>query len=74
MSQLSDGNGIRRKRVTGVLEHGARGLHIVTEQGDLWVLDLDDVDPGLLGHSVTAEGTLAGLDRLKIDWIGKTAG
>lgn len=58
-------------RVSGLLNHGARGLNILTDAGDLWVLDNDGVNPDLLGRRVTAEGTLAGLDRLNLDWIGE---
>lgn len=60
-------------RVSGVLNHGMRGLNILTDAGDLWVLDNDDVNPDLLGRRVTAEGTLAGLDRLNLDWIGEVS-
>jgi hypothetical protein len=69
------GSGLsRRRRISGVLGHGGRGLNILTDAGDLWVLDRDDIDPDLLGRRVTAEGTLAGLDRLNIEWIGETLG
>ncbi|MFC0590895.1 DUF5818 domain-containing protein [Novosphingobium aquiterrae] len=70
----SFGNGInRRRRVSGVLNHGGRGLNILTDAGDLWVIDRDDVDidPDLLGCRVTAEGTQAGFDRLNVEWIGE---
>jgi Protein of unknown function (DUF5818) len=68
----SVGNGqSKRKRVSGVLTHGGRGLSILTDSGDLWVLDKDDIDPDLLGQRVTAEGTIAGYDRLQVDWIGE---
>lgn len=60
----------RRKRVTGRLNLGPRGLNIVTDAGDLWVLDRDDFDSDLIGRVVVAEGTLAGLDRLEVDWLG----
>lgn len=62
---------LRRKRVSGVLNHGSRGLNILTDAGDLWVIDRKDVDPDLLGHRVTVEGTLTGYDRLQVDWIGE---
>lgn len=61
-----------RRRISGVLSLGTRGLNILTDAGDLWVLDRDDVDPDLIGQRVTAEGTLAGYDRLNLDWIGST--
>jgi hypothetical protein len=66
------GNGSsRRKRVSGVLNLGGRGLNILTDAGDLWVIDREDVDPDLLGRRVTAEGTQVGYDRLNIEWIGE---
>ena len=67
---LNNGTASRRKRVSGILSHGGRGLSILTEAGDLWIIDRDDVDPDLLGGRVTAEGTQAGLDRLNVEWIG----
>lgn len=68
---LSVGSGSKRRmRVSGVLNQGGRGLNILTDVGDLWVLDRDDLDPDLVGQRVTAEGTHAGYDRLKVDWIG----
>lgn len=69
---LKYGNGSNpRKRVSGVLGHGGRGLNILTDAGDLWVIDREDVDPDLLGRKVTAEGTQAGYDRLDVEWIGE---
>jgi len=66
------GNGRnRRKRVSGVLSHGGRGLNILTDAGDLWVIDREDVDPNLLGRRVTVEGTQSGYDRLQVEWIGE---
>jgi len=66
------GNGSnRRKRVSGVLSHGGRGLNILTDAGDLWVIDREDVDPYLLGRHVTVEGTQSGYDRLLVEWIGE---
>jgi Protein of unknown function (DUF5818) len=66
------GNGSnRRKRVSGVLSHGGRGLNILTDAGDLWVIDREDVDSYLLGRRVTVEGTQSGYDRLLVEWIGE---
>ena len=68
----SFGNGSnRRKRVSGVLQYGGRGLNILTDADDLWIIDCDDIDPDLIGRRVTAEGVQAGYDRLSVDWIGK---
>jgi hypothetical protein len=58
-------------RVSGELKQGGRGLNILTDAGDLWVIDRDDVDPDLLGRRVTAEGIQAGYDRLTVEWIGE---
>ena len=63
----------KRRRVSGILTSGVRGHSILTEAGDLWMVDGEDIDPALIGRVVTAEGTLAGLDRLKLDWIGEVS-
>lgn len=59
-----------RKRITGRLESGPRGLIIVTEAGDLWVLEGCKPDDDLIGTQVTAEGEASGYDRLRTDWLG----
>lgn len=64
----------RRKRVSGILNEGGRGLSILTESGDLWVIDRDEVDPDLIGCCVTAEGVQTGYDRLQVEWIGELLG
>lgn len=71
MSSSFGNGGNRRKRVSGVLNHGGRGLSILTDTGDLWVIDRDDIDPDLLGRRVTAEGIQAGFDRLTVEWLGE---
>lgn len=60
-----------RKRVSGTLSRGSRGLILTTDDSELWVIDTDDDVAGLLGQRVVAEGALAGLDRLKADWVGE---
>lgn len=60
-----------RRRVTGQLEHGPRGPVIVTEAGDRWVIDYEDIEPELIGRLVIAEGAVISLDRLNVDWVGK---
>lgn len=72
MSSVFEQRNSRRKRVSGVLSDGGRGLNILTDAGDLWVIDREEVDPDLLGRRVTAEGVQAGYDRLLIEWIGET--
>ena len=73
MSSGSTNSNGKRRRVSGILTSGARGHSILTEAGDLWMVDAEDIDPALIGRVVTAEGTLAGLDRLKLDWIGEVS-
>lgn len=57
-------------RVSGILNQGARGLTVLTDAGDRWVLDREEVDTNLLGQRVTVEGELHGLDRIGAAWIG----
>jgi hypothetical protein len=59
-----------RKRVSGRLEDTLRGLTIVTDGGDRWVLHECDLDNDLLGWLVTVEGVIMGFDRLQVVWIG----
>ena len=54
-----------------MLNHGGRGVNILTDAGDIWVIDRYDVDPDLVGCRVTAEGMQNGYDRLTVDWIGE---
>ena len=70
-SAFTNGNK-RRKRVSGVLNQGKRGLNIVTDAGDLWVIDREEVQPDLVGQRVTAEGIQSGYDRLQVEWIGES--
>lgn len=63
----------KRLRITGRLEYGPRGLIIVTEAGDVRVLDGCEPAADLMGTRVTAEGEASGYDRLQTDWIGAAA-
>ena len=60
-----------RRRIVGQLDHGPRGLVIVTVAGDRWVIENEAIEPDLIGRQVVAEGTASGLDRLRVDWIGE---
>lgn len=65
------GNGSNRRiRVSGVLNDGGRGLNILTDAGDIWVIDREHLDPDLIGQRVTVEGVQTGYDRLNVEWIG----
>ena len=57
-------------RISGLLTRGTRGLGVVTDAREFWVLDCDEVDADLAGQRVTVEGELQGLDRIRVDWIG----
>ena len=49
-----------------------QGLNILTDAGDIWVIDREHVDPDLVGKRVTAEGVQTGYDRLNVEWIGES--
>ena len=57
--------------MTSILGFGPRGLFIVTEAGEHWVVDIEDPELKLLGKQVVVEGILAGYDRIRTDWIGE---
>lgn len=59
-----------RKRVSGTLSNGRRGLILTTDESEVWVIDTEDDAGQLLGRRVVVEGAHAGLDRLRADWIG----
>ena len=63
-----------RRGIAGQLEHGPRGLVIVTDAGNRWVIEDQGIEPDLIGSKVVAEGAVIGLDRLKVDWIGEEGG
>ena len=71
MSYGENGSNGKRRRLSGRLDHGPRGLTILTDAGDLWVLDNDEIDTDLIGQQVNAEGVTVGYDRLKVEWIGE---
>lgn len=60
-----------RKRVSGRLELSPRGAAIVTDAGDLWVLEGCEPSNDDIGFEVTAEGIVIGLDRLRVEWLGQ---
>lgn len=59
-----------RLRLFGVIEQLARGPAITTENGETWVIELSDGLELPMSKNVIIEGVQAGLDRLKVDWIG----
>ncbi|NML94014.1 DUF5818 domain-containing protein [Novosphingobium olei] len=59
-----------RIRVSGILSIGSRGLMLTTPENQIWIIETDDLRDASSGQSVVVEGTVAGLDRLRADWIG----
>jgi hypothetical protein len=59
-----------RKRMSGMLGRGPRGLVLTTDDNELWVIDTDDEVARFIGQRVMIDGTAVRLDRLKADWIG----
>ena len=59
-----------RMRVGGFLSRGSRGLILTTKADEVWIVESEDTLDDLIGSAVIVEGTLAGIDRLRADWIG----
>lgn len=60
-----------RKRISGRLEHVPRGISLVTDAGDHWILEDFEPSNDDIGFEVTAEGIVVGLDRLQVEWLGQ---
>lgn len=60
-----------RKRVSGMLDRGRRGLVLTTNENEIWVIETDEDLAQLIGKRVTVEGAPGGLDRLIADWVGE---
>jgi len=59
-----------RIRVSGMLSRGRRGMILTTKSEEVWIVESEEVTDDLIGSKVTVEGVVAGLDRLRADWIG----
>ena len=59
-----------RIRVSGMLSRGRRGMILTTKSDEVWIVESEEVTDDLIGSNVTVEGAVAGLDRLRADWIG----
>ena len=59
-----------RIRVSGLLSHGRRGMILTTKADDVWIVEGEDVGGNFIGTQVIVEGVVAGMDRLRADWIG----
>lgn len=60
-----------RKRISGRLEYVSRGIALVTNAGDHWILEDFEPSNDDIGFEVTAEGIVVGLDRLQVEWLGQ---
>jgi hypothetical protein len=61
-----------RIRLSGVLQQLTRGPAIMTDGGETWIIELADGLELPESGTVLLEGIQAGLDRLKVDWIGQS--
>ena len=59
-----------RIRVSGMLSRGRRGMILTTKSDEVWIVESEEVSDDLIGSNVTVEGVVAGMDRLRADWIG----
>lgn len=61
-----------RVRISGRLTRARRGLLLTTDDGHVWLVEVDEVEAALIDEVVTIDGTVTGTDRLKADWVGQT--
>ena len=59
-----------RIRVSGTLSRGRRGMILTTAADDVWIIEGDDVREDFIGSTVTVEGVVAGMDRIRADRLG----
>ncbi|WJM26664.1 DUF5818 domain-containing protein [Novosphingobium resinovorum] len=59
-----------RRRVSGVLSRGRRGLFLTTTDDVVWIIESEEPKCEFVGSAVIVEGVVAGRDRLRADWIG----
>jgi hypothetical protein len=60
-----------RRRISGRLEHVPRGVAVVTDTGEHWVIEGYDPTTADFAREVTAEGVMVGLDRIRVEWLGQ---
>jgi hypothetical protein len=56
--------------VSGRLSRGRRGLILTTKDDQLWIVESEHNADDLVGSAVIIDGIVAGMDRLRADWIG----
>ena len=60
-----------RIRVSGMLSRGSCGMILTTKVGELWIVETEMPTDNPVGSTIVDEGTIAGVDRLRADWVGK---
>ncbi|KUR70565.1 hypothetical protein AQZ52_17355 [Novosphingobium fuchskuhlense] len=53
-----------------MLSRGRRGMILTTRADEVWIVESEEVADDLIGSKVIIEGVVAGMDRLRADWIG----
>ena len=53
-----------------MLSCGRRGMILTTKADEVWIVESEEVADDLIGSAVIVEGVVAGIDRLRADWIG----
>ncbi|OYZ12614.1 MAG: hypothetical protein B7Y36_03720 [Novosphingobium sp. 28-62-57] len=53
-----------------MLSRGRRGMILTTKADEVWIVESQEVADDLIGSRVIIEGVVAGMDRLRADWIG----
>jgi len=43
---------------------------LTTKADEVWIVESEEVADDLIGSAVIVEGVVAGIDRLRADWIG----
>ncbi len=59
-----------RIRVSGMLSRGRRGMIRTTKTDEVWIVESEEDAADLIGSKVIVDGVVAGIDRLRADWIG----
>ena len=70
VSEKEAGVSSSRIRVSGMLSRGRRGIILTTKADEVWIVESEEVADDLIGSRVIIEGVVAGMDRLRADWIG----
>ncbi len=53
-----------------MLSRGRRGMIRTTKTDEVWIVESEEDAADLIGSKVIVDGVVAGIDRLRADWIG----